>query len=84
MTDPSSREAEYVVVRDRKPKKSTQYYYDDDDNLDYDSDSNLGTVPRRVARRKPVSEHRIKYVTSEEPNAEYRRQHASESNEVGG
>ena len=84
MTDPSSREAEYVIVRDRKPKKPTRYYYDDDDNIDYDTDSHHGTSTRRVVRRKPVSEQRIKYITSEEPEAEYRRHHASESNEVCG
>ena len=67
MAEPSSREAEYVVVRDGKPKKTSRYYYDDDDLIDYDTDTPV-TTTRRIVRRKPVKEQRIKYISADEPD----------------
>jgi len=66
MTD---RDAEYVLVRNRKPRKTRQYYYDEDD--DDDDDSQIYT---RVTRRKPAKEPRIRYVSSDEIDSDYRRQ----------
>jgi len=77
----SSRDTEYVVVRDQKPKKSTRYYYDDDD-ADDDNDSQIGTSTRTIVRTKPVKEPRIKYITADEIEPDYRRQRQAVSNDV--
>jgi hypothetical protein len=63
------RDSEYVLVRNRKPRKTRQYYYDEDD--DDDDDSQIYT---RVIRRKPAKEQRIRYVSSDEIDSDYRRQ----------
>ena len=47
MTYRSSRDSEYVLVQEPKPKKSTRYYYDADD------DSQSGSTTGRVIQTKP-------------------------------
>lgn len=79
MTDRSGRETEYVLIRDSKPKKTTRYYYDADD----DNDSQNGvTTTRRILRTKPTKEQRVKYVTADELDSDYRRPRVTESNDV--
>ncbi len=64
------RDTEYVLVRSRKPKKTRQYYYDDDE-ADDDDDSQIYT---RVVRRKPRREQRMRYISSDDIESDYRRQ----------
>lgn len=80
MTAPSSRETEYVIVRDGKPKQTARYYYDDD-MIDYDTDTPV-TTTRRVIRKQPVKEQRIKYVSADEPEVEDQPVNPSENAEV--
>jgi hypothetical protein len=83
MTDRSSRDTEYVVVRDRKPKKPIRYYYDNDDDDDDDDDNEIPiTSTRRIVRTKPIKEQRIKYITTEELESDHRRPRISELNDV--
>ena len=82
MTEPSSRETEYVVVRDGKPKRVSKYYYDDDDLIDDDTDAPVTARTRRVIRKKPVKEQRIKYVSADEPDVEYAPPNPQETTEV--
>jgi hypothetical protein len=86
MTNRSSRDTEYVVVRDQKPKKPIRYYYDNDNDDDDDDDEynevQIPTTSRRVLRTKPPKEQRIKYVTTDELESEYRRHRVAESNDV--
>ncbi len=65
------RDAEYVLVRSRKPKKTRQYYYDDDDD---DDDDDGSVVYRRTIRRKP----RNRYISSEEIDSDYHREKSSD------
>ena len=81
MTEPSSRETEYVVVRDGKPKKTARYYYDDDDLIDYDTDTPI-TTTRRVIRKKPVKEQRVKYISADEPEVAETPANPPETTEV--
>jgi hypothetical protein len=78
MTDRSTRDTEYVLVQDPKSKKTTRYYYDADD----DNDSQLGTSTRRIVRTKPIKEQRIRYVSSDEVESNYRRPRVAESSDV--
>lgn len=78
MTDRSTRDGEYVLVRDSKPKKTTRYYYD----ADVDNDSQLGAMTRRVVRTKPAKEQRIRYVLADEAESDYRRPRITESSDV--
>lgn len=82
MTEPSSRETEYVVVRDGKPKRTSRYYYDDDDLIDYDTDTPVATT-RRVIRKKPIKEQRVKYISADEPEGAETPANPPEGNEVG-
>ena len=75
MTNRSSRDTQYVIVRDEKPKKPTRYYYDGDD----DNDSQTA---RRIVRTKPAKEQRIKYVTADAVESDHRRQRVAESSDV--
>jgi len=68
MTDRSTRDTEYVLVRDSKPKKTTRYYYDPDD----DYDSQQGATTRRIVRTKPIKEQRMKYITTDELQSDHR------------
>jgi len=63
----ADRDGEYVLVRNRKAKKSRQYYYDDDDDDDDDNDSQ---IYRRIARRKA----RNRYFSSDDIESDYRHQ----------
>lgn len=85
-----NQDTEYVVIRDGRPKKAQRYYYpedDDDDDADdyFDEvdDHDDSPVVRRVTRRKPVREQRIKYITNEPPESEYRSHRHVETKEVG-
>jgi len=78
MTDRSIRDTEYVIVRDSKPKKSTRYYYDADD----DNDSQQGSTTRRIIRTKPTKEQRIKYISTDELETDYRRSRIVEPSDV--
>jgi hypothetical protein len=78
MTDRSHRDAEYVIIRDPKPKKPTRYYYDADD----DNDSQAGSTTRRIIRTQPTKEQRIKYILSDEQESDYRRSRVVESKHV--
>ena len=82
MTDPIHQDTEYVVVRGRQQKKAMRYYDNDDDEDDYVDEDTDSPVVRRMIRRKPVREQRIKYVTNEEPDTEYRRVLDPEPKEV--
>jgi hypothetical protein len=79
MTDRSSRDTEYFLIKDPKPRKSTRYYYDADDD---DNDSQPITTTRRVVQAKPPKEQRIKYITADELESNYRRPRVAESNDV--
>jgi len=78
MTNRSIRDTEYVIVRDSKPKNATRYYYDADD----DNDSQQASTTRRIIRTKPTKEPRIKYVTADEHETDYRRSRIVESSDV--
>jgi hypothetical protein len=67
----ADRDTEYVLVRNRKPKKTRQYYYDEDDDDDDDNDSRIYS---RLVRRKPRKEQRIKYISSDEIDSDDRLQ----------
>ena len=86
MTDRSRRDTEYVVVRDRKPKKPIRYYYDNDNDDDDDDDDDDNEIPitstRRIVRTKPNKEQRIKYITTDELESAHRRPRISEFNDV--
>jgi hypothetical protein len=75
MTDRSHRDSEYVLIRDSKPKKSTRYYYDADD----DNDSQQSVATKTIVRPKPTKEPRIRYITSDELESDYRRPRVAES-----
>jgi hypothetical protein len=83
MTNRASRDTEYVVVRDRKPKKTSRYYYDDDGDVeDDDNESQLDTTTRSVVRSKPIREQHVKYVSTDDHDSQYRRQRATEPSDV--
>lgn len=77
MTDRSNRNTEYVLIKDSKPKKPSRYYYDADDD---DNESQPAT--RRMVRTKPPKEQRIRYVTADELESNYRRPRLAESSDV--
>ena len=78
MADRSHRNAEYVIIRDSKPKKPTHYFYDADD----DNESQAGATTRRVVRAQPSKEQRIRYVIADEHESDYRRQRVVEPSDV--
>ncbi|CAF2411402.1 unnamed protein product [Rotaria sp. Silwood2] len=67
----SDRNTEYVLVRNPKPKKTRQYYYDDDPNDD-DDDDNDSQIYGRLVSIKPRREQRIKYISNDENDYDYR------------
>lgn len=79
MTERSSQTAEYVYVRDSKPKKTTRYYYDADDDDEY---SQGGATTRRIIRPKPAKEQRIRYVMADDVESDYRRPRQAELSDV--
>lgn len=67
----ADRDTEYVLLKSRKPKKKKQYYYKNDNYEDDDDDDDGNDEPelyRRLPRRKP----RVKYVSDEEYDSDYR------------
>ena len=76
MTNRSSRDAKYVLVQSRKPKATASYYADDDYH------SQIEAPTRRIVRTKPREERRVKYVTSDELDGDYRRERWPVSNDV--
>ncbi|CAF3345787.1 unnamed protein product [Rotaria socialis] len=79
MTQRLSRDVEYVVVTDRKPKPTQRYYIDSDD----DNDSQPVVTTRRIVRTKPIKEHRIKYAEMQNGESDHRQQHVIESDDHG-
>lgn len=78
MTHRSNRDAQYVIVRDSKSQKPVQYYYDADD----DDDPQAVLKTRRIVQQKPVKEQRIRYVSTDEVEPEYRRTRLPQSTHV--
>ncbi|CAF1447860.1 unnamed protein product [Rotaria sordida] len=71
----SDRNTEYILIRNRKPKKSRQHYYDEDANYDDDEDDDDDSqIYARLVPRKPRKEQRIKYISNDENDFDYRRQ----------
>ncbi|CAF3409072.1 unnamed protein product [Rotaria sp. Silwood1] len=68
----SDRNTEYVLIRNRKPKKSRQYYYDEDPNDDDGDDDNDSQIYARLVQIKPRKEQRIKYISNDEDDLDYR------------
>jgi hypothetical protein len=79
MTDRSHRNADYVIIRDSKPKKPAHYYYDADD----DNESQAGATTRRIVRAQPTKEQRIRYVIADEQESDYRRPRVAEPSDRG-
>ncbi|CAF5028165.1 unnamed protein product, partial [Rotaria magnacalcarata] len=77
MTQRLSRDAEYVVVTDRKPKTTQRYYTDSDD----DNDLQPVVTTRRIVRTKPNKEHRRKYAEIQNGESDHRQQHVIESDD---
>jgi hypothetical protein len=78
MTDRSHRNADYVIIRDSKPKKPAHYYYDADD----DNESQPGAITRRIVRAQPTKEQRIRYVIADDQESDYRRPRVAEPSDV--
>ena len=64
----TGRNAEYVLVQNRKPRNTKRYYYYDDD----DDDDDNSQVYTRLARTKPREQQRIKYISSDGIDFGYR------------
>jgi hypothetical protein len=80
----TGRDTEYVIVRNRKPKKTRRIYYDEDEDYDDDDSQIYTSTTRRITRSKPRRQQqpRIKYISSDEIDSDYRRQRVVESRDV--
>lgn len=79
MAAPPTRDSEYVILPEEKPKIIARY---DDDDVDDDAETQIVTTTGRVVRTKPVKEQ-VKYVTTKNGEFEYRRPRRAESFDVG-